>query len=111
LEIDLLRVGERFPLRNPLPSVAYAVFLSRAGQRPRVEVWPVPVDQPLPRVPVPLADTDADAHLDLRAALQTVHDIVGYDLLIDYRKPPTVPWGPEQEAWADNVLRRAGKRP
>ena len=54
LEVDLLRVGERFPLAGPLPSVPYFVFLSRVNRRPRVEVWPIPLEQPLPTVPVPL---------------------------------------------------------
>ncbi len=111
LEIDLLRSGNRFPLRGPLPSVPYFVFLSRAGRRPKIEVWPIALDQPLPTVPVPLLDGDPDAVLDLQRALQTVYDIVGYDLAIDYRQPPAVPLAPDQQAWADELLRAAGKKP
>ena len=40
LEIDLLRPGRRVPMREPLPGSAYFVFLSRAGHRPKTEVWP-----------------------------------------------------------------------
>jgi hypothetical protein len=111
LEIDLLRLGTRFPLRGPLPSVPYFVFLSRAGRRPRIEVWPIPLDQPLPTVPVPLLDGDADAVLDLQTAFQAVYEIVGYDLAIDYRPPPPIPLAADQEQWADGLLRAAGKRP
>jgi Protein of unknown function (DUF4058) len=111
LEIDLLRVGVRFPLVGPLPSVSYFVFLSRVDRRPRIEVWPIPMDQPLPKVPVPLLDGDPDVELDLQAALTTIYDIVGYNLLIDYTRPPAVPFTPEQAAWADDILRRAGRRP
>ncbi len=111
LEIDLLRVGERFPVRSVLPSVPNFVFLSRADRRPALEVWPITYDQPLPRIAVPLAGTDPDATLDLQAALATVHQVLGCELLTDYRQPPAVPFAPEQEAWADGVLRAAGKRP
>jgi hypothetical protein len=34
MEIDLLRSGERVPMRQALPSVPYFVFLSRAEARP-----------------------------------------------------------------------------
>jgi hypothetical protein len=110
LEIDLLRVGARFPLNGPLPSVSYFVFLSRANGRPRVEVWPIPMEQPLPEVPVPLLEGDPDVRLDLQAALRTVYDIVGYDLLIDYSRPPATPFTPEQVTWAEEILRTAGRR-
>lgn len=110
MEIDLLRVGARFPLLGPLPSVSYFVFLSRADRRPRIEVWPIPMDQPLPKVPVPLLDADPDVVLDLQAALRTIYDIVRYDLLINYANAPAVPFTPEQSAWANDLLRSAGRR-
>lgn len=110
IEVDLLRVGGRFPLKGPLPSVSYFVFLSRADRRPRVEIWPIPMEQPLPKIPVPLLGGDPDAQLDLQAALRTVYDIVGYDLLIDYVRPPATPFTAEQATWADEILRRAGRR-
>ena len=40
MEIDLLRTGERSPLETPLPPAPYYVMLSRAEQRPYVDVWP-----------------------------------------------------------------------
>ena len=38
MEIDLLRTGERVPMRQPLPSVPYFVLVSRAETRPVTEV-------------------------------------------------------------------------
>ena len=110
VEIDLLRVGARFPTVEPLPPAPYFVFISRAGQRSRVQVWPVLMEQPLPSVPVPLLPGDADATLDLQQALTTVYDIIGYDELIDYSQPPPGPLTPEQRAWVEERLRSAGRR-
>src|SRR5205823_14221409 len=54
LEIDLLRRGQRVPMQTSLPSAHCFVFLSRAEQRPRVQVWPIQLPMRLPTVPVPL---------------------------------------------------------
>ena len=75
------------------------------------EVWPFTISQPLPIVPVPLLAGDGDVPLNLQGALNTVYDLSGFDLVIDYTQPPDVPLPPEAAAWADNLLRAAGKRP
>jgi hypothetical protein len=110
VEIDLLRVGERFPLAGTLPSVPYFVFLSRATRRPRVEIWPIPLDQPLPTVPVPLLPGDPDVMLDLQQAFQAIYDWYGYDRAADHSAHPPLPLAPEQQAWAEQRLRAAGLR-
>lgn len=52
MEIDLLRIGKRFPIATTLPSVPYFIFLSRADQRPCVDTWQITLDQPpCPRFP------------------------------------------------------------
>lgn len=110
IEIDLLRAGERLPMRSPLPSVPYFVFLSRAGQRPFTDVWPISLDEPLPTIPVPLLPGDADVELDLQSAFTSVYDALGYDLEIDYARPPEVPLEPEWAPAADAILVAAGRR-
>lgn len=106
IEIDLLRQGERMPMRQPLPDDPYFILLSRGDQRPMTEVWPIRLDQPLPTVPVPLLPGDADVPLDVQAAFTTVYDAVGYDLAVDYTRPSEVPLGPNDAAWAEQHLRR-----
>lgn len=110
LEIDLLRVGARFPTAEPLPAVPYFVFLSRMGQRSKVEVWPIALEQPLPTVYIPLLPGDPDVRLDLQQALSTIYEIIGYDELIDYTNPPPGPMAAQQLTWIDEQLRRAGRR-
>jgi hypothetical protein len=110
LEIDLLRKGRRVPMREELPDAPYFVFLSRADARPATEGWPIALQEPLPTVPVPLLDGDPDVALDLQAALTNVYDLLGYDLAVDYTKPPEVPLTGEQRAWAEDLLRAARLR-
>lgn len=110
VEIDLLRIGERFPVRGPLPSVPYFVFLSRAHRRPRLDVWPIALNQPLPTVHVPLAVGDDDTTLDLQQALTTAYNGYGYDDAVDHSSQPTVPLDAAQSEWTEGCLRQAGMR-
>jgi hypothetical protein len=106
IEIDLLRAGERPPLAHPVPSALYYVTLSRADQRPLVEVWPIQLQDSLPIIPVPLLEPDPDAALDLAAAVAAVYERGGYATLIDYHRPPPLPKLPEADTlWLDRLLR------
>jgi hypothetical protein len=110
IEIDLLRKGRRLPMKKPLPPAPYYIYLGRFEIRPDTDVWPIPLDQPLPAVPVPLLAGDPDVALDLQLALATVYDLSDYDLEIDYAKPPDVSLSPQEAAWVDGHLRAAGLR-
>jgi hypothetical protein len=110
LEIDLLREGQRVPMRTPLPPAPYVAFLSRAENRPVTEVWPVTLAEPLPTVPVPLLPGDPDVSLDLQLALSTIYDLLGYDLAVDYNRPPEVPLPAEAAACAEERLRAFRER-
>lgn len=111
IEIDLLRAGERVPMIDPLPDASYFVILSRADRRPLCDVWPVALRDPLPVVPVPLLAPDADAQLDLGAALHAVYEGAGYDDWIDYiQPPPDPPLSPADAAWLASALREQGLR-
>ncbi|HYV38472.1 MAG TPA: DUF4058 family protein, partial [Gemmataceae bacterium] len=103
--IDLLRTGLRVPMRQPLPSLPYFAFVGRFEQRPFVDVYPIPLDQPLPIIQIPLLQGDPDCPLDLQRAINTVYDALRYDLVVDYSKPPEVPLPPEATAWAEERLR------
>ena len=100
LEIDLLRRGHRVPMRESLPHAPYFLFLSREQRRPLTDVWAIALDQPLPRIGVPLLPGDEDVVLDLQAALIDVYDSIGYDLLLDYSELPDVPLTDEAADWA-----------
>jgi hypothetical protein len=110
IEIDLLRKGQRVPMKELLPPAPYYVYVGRFETRPDTDVWPVSLDRPLPSVPVPLLAEDPDVMLDLQLALTTVYDLSDYDLELDYTKPPDVPLSLEEADWSDSHLRAAGLR-
>lgn len=105
VEIDLLRRGLRLPMKDRLPPASYYIFVARANERPKLRVWPIAMDEPLPSFGVPLMEGDADVSLDLQACVTNVYDGGGFDLLLDYSKPPAVPLEPKQAAWAAERFR------
>jgi len=111
IEIDLVRMGERPPLADPVPPAPYYVTLSRAQRRPHVEVWPIQLWDKLPVAPVPLREPDPDAALDLGAMVAAVYEHGGYDMLIDYTRQPPAPKLSDAEAeWLDKHLRAQQRR-
>lgn len=111
LEIDLLRAGRRPSLETPLPPAPYFVFLSRAGQRPRVEIWPLTLREPIPLLPVPLRQPDPDVAIDIGRALHEAYSDARYDLRIDYSQDPPPPaLASEDAVWLDAHLQAYGLR-
>jgi hypothetical protein len=114
VEIDLLRAGPhvlQVPLAQYPPQyrTPYKVCVHR-GWKAKAEIYPVPLRERLPAIRVPLRQTDADIPLDLQALVEHVYRHGRYDD-IDYTVPPVPPLSPEDEAWADQLLRAAGRRP
>lgn len=108
VEIDLLRAGARIPSADPLPACDYMAHVSRVRMRPRGEVFAWSVRDPASVIPVPLRDADADVTLDLGAVLRATYERGGYDLAIDYRRPPEPPLRADDAAWAATLLRERG---
>ncbi len=106
IEIDLLRMGQRPPMRKPLPVAPYFVFISRECIRPMTDIWPIALGEALPTIPVPLREPEEFVPLDLQLAMTTIYDLLGYDLEMDYRKPPEIPLSRDDSAWAEGVLEK-----
>jgi hypothetical protein len=104
LEIDLLVQGIRIALEGDLPLAPYYVYLSRANRRPKTQVWALPLQDPLPVIPVPLLAPDADVPLDLQAAVDACFALVGYEDLLDYRSPLPAGHSAEDAAWVQALL-------
>jgi hypothetical protein len=102
IEIDLLRVGLRMPGRG-VPRCAYSVLVSRPADRPRVDLWPIGLRDPLPAVPVPLRPGEPEPLADLRKPLDRIYDGGGYRYKI-YDTPPEPPLSPEDAAWAASLV-------
>lgn len=102
VEIDLLRGGPRMPLEET-PDSDYVVLVSRASERPYVDLWPISLQQRLPRIPIPLRDGDSDAELELQHILHQAYDAANYGGYI-YNNPPQPQLTDEQQRWADEII-------
>ena len=84
IELDLLRGGRRLPTCEPLPPGDFFALVSRGVRRPEVDVYAWRLRQPLPKIPLPLAEGDADLSLDLQSLFQVTYDQAGFDYSLDY---------------------------
>jgi hypothetical protein len=115
VEIDLLRYPGRERLdvgQGDLPPERRAPYLVcvRCAWAPAVwEVYPMPLRQPLPRVPIPLRPADEDVGLDLQPLLERVY-VAGAHDDVDYTKPIDPQLDENDMVWADALLRSAAKR-
>ena len=113
-EIDLVRAGPRcFMLPEvQLPPSCDATYLACVfrGYRPtRFELYPMPLQQRLRAIRIPLRRGDRDIVLDIQRLIDQAYRNGRYDLT-DYRKHCIPPLEGEDAAWADPLLRAAGVR-
>ena len=107
VEVDLLRGGERPGLElvdEPIDT-DYILLVNRYGLERLSEIWPAPLNEPLPLIPVPLLPPDPDVPLDLNAAIREVYDGSRYERRISYRLPaPLPPLRPAMAEWVASLL-------
>jgi len=114
VEIDLLRGGQRV---LSVPEERVPVFCRtpyrvcvRRGWRPSIaECYPVPLRAALPRIFIPLRQSDPDVPLELQPLVDQAYVSGEYDDT-DYRLDPVPPLDPADAQWADAMLRGKGLR-
>jgi hypothetical protein len=115
VEIDLLRHPRRgrllvrdedIPVHRRTP---YVVCIRRAWADWRWVAYPIPLRSPLPAIPIPLRQTDTEIWIELQPLIDRVYAAGAHDD-IDYSKPCEPPLTGEDAAWADELLKAAGKR-
>ena len=86
--------------------------ISRAERRDEDEfdLYPIRIEARLPRIGIPLAEGDPDVVVDLQSLADRGYDRGQYARWIDYGKDAVPPLAAEAAAWADDLLRRAGRR-
>ena len=110
VEIDLLRVGERMPVRGHSDAYCYSILVSRAAQRPQAELFPFGLRDEIPSFALPLRPHEQEPLVGLNGILHQLYHHAGYDLRIDYDRAPTPPFPRDDEAWATRLLETAGLR-
>lgn len=114
VEIDLLRLGphvvavSEWAARGRGP-YDYLACVNRARElRDWFALHPIRLRDRLPRMRIPLAGDDPDVVLDVQAVLAQTYELGSYRDRIDYASPCVPPLSPEDQAWADELIRRAG---
>jgi hypothetical protein len=102
--IDLLRQGEPMALTTGNVQSHYRILVSRAEQRPQADLYAFSVQDSMPQFPLPLAPDEVEPIIDLQGLLNQVYDRAGYDMVIDYARPPVPPLEEADAAWADELL-------
>lgn len=114
VEIDLLRDGA-WVIAAPMDTVPdeclgpYRICVVRAHQPDRCEMFPASYRFPLPTIPIPLRQQDAEASLNLQALIERAYEKGRYDD-IDYRQEPRPPLPAAEAQWADALLKQRGLR-
>ena len=114
VEIDLVGSGHRiiaFP-EHRIPAEHQRDYLACVrcawSERAR-ELYVLPLRKQLPAIPIPLRRADRPVPLDLQALVDQCYHNGRYDR-IDYTQPPDPPLDPQDEAWADALLKAAKRR-
>jgi len=115
VEIDLVRHGNWRALMRPATCLTDAISPYRATVRVAPDVvgghlYPFDLRHSLPEIQIPLRPSDKPLRLPLQPLLNAVYDDGRYDETIDYSKDPDPPLDDPDAAWADQMLRAAGRR-
>jgi hypothetical protein len=118
VEIDLLRAGPHttaVPLsrlkRAAGAAFDYHVSVTVAGERRSFHVAPIRLTDRLPAIGIPLDPDVTAVTADLQPLLDRAYNSGRYADAVRYDRPPDPPLTPEQQAWAEGVLRAKGLIP
>ncbi|MGA7496247.1 MAG: DUF4058 family protein [Isosphaeraceae bacterium] len=109
VEIDLLIAGRRLPMAKPLLPGHFFAIVCRASKSETGDVYAWSLQQPLPKIPIPLEDPDPDVFLDLAEVFALAYQRGRYARLLNYNRPLDLQLHPQDKEWAEKVAR--GKDP
>jgi hypothetical protein len=110
VEIDLPRAGEPMPvtlLQTNGYSSQYRILVKRGEYMRRAYLYPFSVRDPIPVFQLPLQPGDSEPSIHLGILLKEIYDDLGYDLRVDYTKPPAPPLSEVDARWAAEILQEA----
>lgn len=87
IELDLLRAGERIPIKGNMPPGDYFAYIGRWERRPRCQIIGWHWQSVLPSVPVPLLPEDGEVQLNLATAFRDAYEPAYYDQRLPYDAP------------------------
>jgi Protein of unknown function (DUF4058) len=111
VEIDLLLSGAPLPMKQSIPPGAYYAIVARGPRLPLAEIYRWTVRDPVPGVPIPLANGDPDVVINLGGLTSRVYDLGRYARTIrcDQPLPESAPLSPEDRTWIESVAKQPGQ--
>jgi len=114
VEIDLLRRGPHVTA-TPLPRLQkvlgafdYHVSVVTSGDVVSYHGAGIRLADRLPAIGIPLGPGVPAVTVDLQPMLDLAYDRSRYTMFFSYREPPNPPLTPEQQTWAEGILRAKG---
>jgi hypothetical protein len=103
VEIDLLLGGAPLPMKERTEPGAYYAIVARGAKLPVAEVFRWSVRDPLPCIPIPLREPDADIQIELGTLVNRVYDLGRYARTLQYDAPlpETTSLTPQDRAWVE----------
>ncbi len=104
VEIDLLLGGAPLPMKERIEPGAYYAIVARGERLPLAELYRWSVRDPLPRLPIPLREPDADILIDLAVLVDRIYDLGRYVRTLRHGAalPETTTLTPEDRAWVES---------
>jgi hypothetical protein len=110
VEIDLLLGGAPLPMKPRIEPGGYYTIAVRGARFPLADVCRWTVRDPLPVLPIPLREPDADIRIDLAALVTRVYDLGRYARTLR-REPPlpdTASLNPDDRTWVESIVQHGG---
>ena len=108
VEIDLLRAGSptlAVSLERPETTpYDYLICLYRGGTGAHYALWPTTLQQPLPKIAIPLEGDVPDVVVDLQTVLERTYTEGAFSRLIDYDLAPIPLLSGEDNLWLEALL-------
>ena len=104
VEIDLLRSGQPMMVFGAESTSHYRILVSPGWRRPRAQLYPFTLREPIPAFPLPLLPKEEQPLVPLNELLHKLYQRARFDLRLDYTVPPTPPLGLEDSQWARALL-------
>jgi len=114
VEIDFLRSGTHATavslkgLRQKAGRIDYHVCVTCPFNEDSSYIAPIRLREPLPTIPIPLVEDGQSVGADLQAVLSRSFDGGIYSRRVRYSEPCDPPLTPEQQTWAEEILREKG---
>ena len=90
------------------PPAAYLILVNRTWKRaagPNWQLFPIGLREPLPCIPVPLRQGEAEVPLDVQYVFNRAYDSGPYRRgAVNYAAPPRPPLAEAEAGWAEELL-------